>query len=350
MDLEYHERKLDNPYFIEQPELESEPKRGKMTTEVTTYDNITPAQVDLIKSQIAVGATDDELKLFLHVADKSGLDALSKQIYFIKRGGKMTIQTAIDGFRSIADRTGQYCSSDDPIFEEKDGKLTKATVTVGKRVQGVEGKFTATARWDEYYPDKNPFMLKKGGKTMLGKCAEALALRKAFPQQLSGLYTGDEMDQAGDQGIPNNTKNVNPKGGSKQLEKTLTEETPTGGGKEWSDTRRYKNQSICEKAQSELDEAFAFCENKEIHDNVINNLNDIKYEMSEANKEVLVNFAKTYPANRERFQELTLKNAKEWKDSMHQEDWDRLCSYMGELDYFYKVANEEEDDAGDTYV
>ena len=337
MDLEYHERKLDNPYFIEQPELESEPKRGKMTTEVTTYDNITPAQVDLIKSQIAVGATDDELKLFLHVADKSGLDALSKQIYFIKRGGKMTIQTAIDGFRSIADRTGQYCSSDDPIFEEKDGKLTKATVTVGKRVQGVEGKFTATARWDEYYPDKNPFMWDKMPYTMLGKCAEALALRKAFPQQLSGLYTGDEMDQAGDQDIPNNTKNVNPKGGSKQLEETLTEPVVEEPPEEEDSSNRF------EDAQSILDEAFAFCENKEIHDNVINNLNDIKYEMSEANKEVLVNFAKTYPANRERFQELTMKNAKEWKDSMHQEDWDRLCSYMGELDYFYKVANEEEE-------
>ena len=315
-----------------------------MTKEITTYENITPAQVDLIKSQIAVGATDDELKLFLHVADKSGLDALSKQIYFIKRGGKMTIQTAIDGFRSIADRTGQYCSSDDPIFEEKDGKLTKATVTVGKRVQGVEGKFTATARWDEYYPDKNPFMWDKMPYTMLGKCAEALALRKAFPAQLSGLYTGDEMDQAGDQGIPNNTKNINPKGGSKQLEETLTEPDVKEPPVEKDSSKLF------EEAQSELDEAFAFCENKEIHDNVINNLNDIKWEMSEANKEVLVNFAKTYPTNRERFQELTLKNAKEWKDSMHQEDWDRLCSYMGELDYFYKVANEEEDDAGDTYV
>ena len=249
----------------------------------------------------------------------------------------MTIQTAIDGFRSIADRTGQYCSSDDPIFEEKDGKLTKATVTVGKRVQGVEGKFTATARWDEYYPDKNTFMWDKMPYTMLGKCAEALALRKAFPQQLSGLYTGDEMDQAGDQDIPNNTKNVNPKGGSKQLEDTLTKPVVEKPPVEKDSSKLF------EEAQSELDEAFAFCENKEIHDNVINNLNDIKYEMSEANKEVLVNFAKTYPANRERFQELTLKNAKEWKDSMHQEDWDRLCRYMGELDYFYKVANEEEE-------
>ena len=316
-----------------------------MTKEITTYENITPAQVDLIKSQIAVGATDDELKLFLHVADKSGLDALSKQIYFIKRGGKMTIQTAIDGFRAVADRTGQYVGSSDPVFEDNGKIPAKATVTVNKVVGGIVGNFTATARWEEYYPGKSQgFMWDKMPHTMLGKCAEALALRKAFPAQLSGLYTGDEMDQAGDQGIPNNTKNINPKGGSKQLEETLTEPDVKEPPVEKDSSKLF------EEAQSELDEAFAFCENKEIHDNVINNLNDIKYEMSEANKEVLVNFAKTYPANRERFQELTMKNAKEWKDSMHQEDWDRLCSYMGELDYFYKVANEEEDDAGDTYV
>ena len=302
-----------------------------------TYNNITPAQVDLIKSQIAKGATDDELKLFLHVADKSGLDPLSRQIYFIKRSGKMTIQTGIDGFRAVADRTGQYVGSSDPVFEDNGKIPAKATVTVNKVVGGIVGNFTATARWEEYYPGKSQgFMWDKMPHTMLGKCAEALALRKAFPAQLSGLYTGDEMDQAGDQGIPNNTKNINPKGGSKQLEDTLTKSDVKEPPVEKDSSKLF------EEAQSELDEAFAFCENKEIHDNVINNLNDIKYEMSEANKEVLVNFAKTYPANRERFQELTMKNAKEWKDSMHQEDWDRLCSYMGELDYFYKVANDEE--------
>ena len=155
-----------------------------MTKEVIKYENLTPAQVDLIKKVIAVGATDDELKLFLYVADKSGLDPLRKQIYFIKRCGKMTIQTAIDGFRSIADRTGQYSSSDEPIIEEKDGKPIKATVSIGKITQGVIGKFTASARWSEYYPEKsNSFMWDKMPNTMLGKCAEALALRKAFPQQ-----------------------------------------------------------------------------------------------------------------------------------------------------------------------
>ena len=300
-----------------------------------TYNNITPAQVDLIKSQIAVGATDDELKLFLHVADKSGLDPLSRQIYFIKRSGKMTIQTGIDGFRAVADRTGQYVGSSDPVFEENGEIPSKATVTVNKVVGGIVGNFTATARWEEYYPGKSQgFMWDKMPHTMLGKCAEALALRKAFPAQLSGLYTGDEMDQAGDQGIPNNTKNINPKGGSKQLEETLTQpvvEEPT---------EKEDSSNLFEDAQSILDEAFAFCENKEIHDNVINNLNDIKWEMSEANKEVLVNFATTYPANRERFQNIAKEASAIWKKDLNQEDWRRLTDYMGELNAFFDMEVE----------
>ena len=317
-----------------------------MTKEVMTYNNITPAQVDLIKSQIAKGATDDELKLFLHVADKSGLDPLSRQIYFIKRSGKMTIQTGIDGFRAVADRTGQYVGSSDPVFEENGEIPSKATVTVNKVVGGIVGNFTATARWEEYYPGKSQgFMWNKMPHTMLGKCAEALALRKAFPAQLSGLYTDHEMDQANNDNEPNETppkktKEINPKGGSKQLEETLTEEAP----KEYEATDFIKDDNdsskLFEEAQSELDEAFAFCKNKEVHDNVINNLNDIKWEMSEANKEVLVNFATTYPANRERFQNVAKDKAKEWKKSMTSEDYNRLYDYMGELNTFFDMEVE----------
>ena len=311
-----------------------------MTKEVMTYNNITPAQVDLIKSQIAKGATDDELKLFLHVADKSGLDPLSRQIYFIKRSGKMTIQTGIDGFRAVADRTGQYVGSSDPVFEENGEIPSKATVTVNKVVGGIVGNFTATARWEEYYPGKSQgFMWDKMPHTMLGKCAEALALRKAFPAQLSGLYTDNEMDQASNDNEPNETppkktKEINPKGGSKQLEDTLTKpdvEEPT---------EKKDSSNLFEDAQSILDEAFAFCENKEIHDNVINNLNDIKWEMSEANKEVLVNFATTYPANRERFQNIAKEASAIWKKDLNQEDWRRLTDYMGELNAFFDMEVE----------
>jgi phage recombination protein Bet len=164
-------------------------------------------KVDLIKRTVAVGATDDELALFLHQAKKTGLDPLAKQIYFIKRKNwktgedKGTIQTGIDGYRLVAERTGHYAGNDDPIFEMAEGAKNpqKATVTVWKLLSGVRCPFTASARWSEYFPgEKLGFMWLSKPHIMLGKCAEALALRKAFPAELSGVYTFDEMDQAGE--------------------------------------------------------------------------------------------------------------------------------------------------------
>jgi hypothetical protein len=72
----------------------------------------------------------------------------------------------------------------------------EARVTVYRLVQGQRGAFSATARWTEYKPDED-FMWKKMPHVMLAKCAEALALRKAFPKQLAGLYVKEEMEQAG---------------------------------------------------------------------------------------------------------------------------------------------------------
>jgi len=161
------------------------------------------SKVELIKRTIAKGCTNDELDLFLYQARRTGLDPLAKQIHAIKRWNNkenrevMSIQTGIDGFRLIADRTGKYAGSDDPVVDQEP-QPNKATVTVYKMVEGQRCAFTATARWDEYFPgEKQGFMWKKMPCVMLGKCAEALALRKAFPAELSGLYTFDEMAQAG---------------------------------------------------------------------------------------------------------------------------------------------------------
>jgi phage recombination protein Bet len=159
-------------------------------------------KIDLIKRTVAKGATDDELKLFLYTAEKRGLDPLAKQIYFQKRRSKhgeenITIITGIDGYRAIADRTGKYAGNDDPVFDDEENPR-KASVTVYKLIGGVRCAFSATARWDQYYPgDSLGFMWRKMPHLMLGKCAEALALRKAFPDDLSGLYTKEEMEQAG---------------------------------------------------------------------------------------------------------------------------------------------------------
>ena len=172
-----------------------------MSQEITTQQasSYTPNQLALITRTVAVGATRDELAMFLHVCKKSGLDPFMRQIHFVKRGGKATIQVGIDGYRAIADRTGKYAGNDEPEFERsEDGELIKASVTVYKLINGQRYGFSASAYWDEYKPQSGQdFMWTKMPHVMLGKVAEALALRKAFPNDLSGLYTAEEMAQSG---------------------------------------------------------------------------------------------------------------------------------------------------------
>ena len=176
------------------------------TTEVVAQDSKelqgqwSREQVELIKSTVALGATDNELKLFLYTAKRTGLDPLTKQIHFVKRQGRVAIQTGIDGYRAIAERSKTLAGIDDAVYEveSETGKPKKASVTVYRLVDGQRVGFTASARWSEYAPQGNQaFMWNKMPFLMLGKCAEALALRKAFPNDLTGIYTDEEMHQAG---------------------------------------------------------------------------------------------------------------------------------------------------------
>lgn len=176
-------------------------------TQLSKQIMFTDDQVNLIKKQIAPKATDDELKLFLYQAKRTGLDPLTRQIYCIHRKAKdqwgnwtekMTIQTSIDGFRVIAERTGDYGGQEEPEFIEKDGKIVCCKVPVF-RFRG-DQRYKASvgvAYWDEYVPKEGQDqMWRKMPHTMIAKVAEAVALRKAYPQDLSGLYTNDEMQQA----------------------------------------------------------------------------------------------------------------------------------------------------------
>ena len=167
---------------------------------------ITAEQIGLIQRTIAKDATAEELQLFFYDCKRRGVHPLDKLIHFTKRGGKYTPITSIDFMRTRAADTGEYAGSDDAEFvwppnvkaenNNFDTAPLAARVTVWRLVQGTRCAFTATARWSEYKPDANDFMWRKMPHTMLGKCAEALALRKAFPQQLHGLYAREEMDQA----------------------------------------------------------------------------------------------------------------------------------------------------------
>jgi phage recombination protein Bet len=171
-------------------------------TESTAVTVFKPDELALITSTVAKDATKEELAMFLYVAAKRGLNPLARQIHFVKRGNSGTIQTGIDGFRLIAQRTGQYAPSGKPTqFEvSKTGNLISATVYGNKIMNGTAFEFSATAYYDEYCP-KMPNgqvfpMWQKMPRTMLEKCAESKLLRKGFPEELSGLYSDEEMHQA----------------------------------------------------------------------------------------------------------------------------------------------------------
>jgi phage recombination protein Bet len=167
-------------------------------------------ELQIIKDVIARGASDTELKMFVQMAQKLGLDPLSKQIHCVKRraklpngewGDAMTIVVGIDGYRLVAERTGRYCPGKAPTYEyDGNGRVTSATAYVLKLAGGAWHEVSAVAFWEEYAQlnkDGQPTaMWSKMPRLMLAKCAEALALRRAFPAELSGVYTDDEMQQA----------------------------------------------------------------------------------------------------------------------------------------------------------
>jgi phage recombination protein Bet len=161
----------------------------------------TPEQTQLISTTIAPGCSGDELRLFAYACQRTGLDPFSKQIYAIKRGGKMTIQAGIDGLRSIAERTGQldgsetfWCGDDGQWQDVWLGSKPPAAAKTIIHRKGASHPFVGVARFADYNAGQG--LWTKMPAAMIAKCSEALALRKAFPADLSGVYSTDEMQQA----------------------------------------------------------------------------------------------------------------------------------------------------------
>lgn len=181
-----------------------------MNNQVQLFDS---GKVEIIKNMYFKGLTHDDLEIFLHACKRTQLDPFMRQIYAVKRKNyktnqeEMTIQTGIDGYRLIAERTGRYAPGREPTYTYTvEGRILSSTAYVKKMTDdGTWHEVAATAYFDEYCQKTKEYQGKpsqptqfwlKMGHLMLGKCAEALALRKAFPADLSGIYTKEEMDQA----------------------------------------------------------------------------------------------------------------------------------------------------------
>lgn len=173
-------------------------------------------QLQLIKDIYAKGASDAEFRLFVEVSKYQKLDIFKKQIYLMKfwdtdKGGwGFQPVTGIDGYRTKAEDTGLYGGQLGPFWCGEDGvwkdvwtsNRPPAAAKVGIIRTDWQEPCWAVARYASYVQTKKDGtptkMWDKMPDNQLAKCAESLGLRKAFPQQVSGLYTDIEMEQAGE--------------------------------------------------------------------------------------------------------------------------------------------------------
>jgi phage recombination protein Bet len=173
-----------------------------MQQSLMTRQQFNDEQLKLIHSVVARGTSMEQFKFFIEVCKHYGLNPIARQIYAVVRKEQLTIQTSIDGFRLMAERTGKYAGQIGPEWCGKDGvwrdvwleDAPPAASRVGIIRRDFDKPVWGVARYSSYVQG-SPLWTKMPD-TMLAKCAESLAFRKAFPAEMSGIYTHEEMAQA----------------------------------------------------------------------------------------------------------------------------------------------------------
>jgi phage recombination protein Bet len=192
-------------------------KPDQLTTQ-GHWTNLDAERKALLRDTVCRGATDAEFELAVAQVNRLMLDPFTGQIFFIKRFDRqlgretMAIQVSIDGLRLIADRSKQYMGQTEPQWCGPDGKWVDvwtsdsppAAARAGVYRKGFEQPIYAVARYQSYVQRKRNgspnATWDKMPEVMLHKCAEALALRKGFPNELSGIYSTDDGGAADDNG------------------------------------------------------------------------------------------------------------------------------------------------------
>jgi phage recombination protein Bet len=184
-----------------------------------TRDFFTDKEKQIITDLHLKQFTKEEREFFFVLCERTKLDPITKQIYATSRSDhgktKLVPVTSIEGLRVIAERTGEYRGQTAPQWCGEDGvwkdvwtsKGYPFAARIGVHRNGFVEPVYGIARFNAYAAfskkdDKwvlNQFWAKLFD-WMLAKCAEAQALRKAFPQQLCGLLIEEEVISFDDDG------------------------------------------------------------------------------------------------------------------------------------------------------
>ena len=197
---------------------------------MTALVNWSDKQLDLIRRTVAKDADADEFRHFIHICQHTGLDPLKRQAYcFVfhrddPKKRQMVPVVAINGFRAIAARTGNYRPDNRAPRIEYDESLksdtnplgiVRAEVSVFQFSHGQWFEVVGEANWEEYAPivdewngrgderrktgrrilDPRKDAWSRMPRVMIAKCAEAQALRRAWPDSFSAIYEESEVDR-----------------------------------------------------------------------------------------------------------------------------------------------------------
>lgn len=228
------------------------------------------ATIETVKRTVFPGSSDDELRIYLYKCLIFGVHPLSGMLIPVKYKDKLSFTTTIDCFRSKAQESGEYDGQDDvevlgkDSFEYEGNTIhhpVECKVSVFRK--NISRPFVGTARWEEFYPgDSRGMMWRKMPLTMLAKCAEAQAIRKAFPDKLNRIYAVEEMEQAADDmgRVTASKRNDNvPLPQLTSGSSATSDETPD------EDTRK-KNKWISKKQETRL---YAICKSKGVDANTL---------------------------------------------------------------------------------
>ena len=278
----------------------------------------------LLEGDLSKLTEDQRSNYYQMVCETTGLNPLTQPFQYIVLNGKLkmyALKGATDQLRRIYDISCEVKTTE---------KIEDLLVITVKATNNNTGRVDEDMGFAKIAGLKGEML----GNAMLKATTKA---KRRVTLSMCGLGMLDEDEIAS---IPDDTGSgkgkkefvSNPTAKSEVLKESLTEvlDIPKTITKDSSD-------KAYEEAESQLDEAFAFCKDQDVHDRIINHLNDAKYDETREINEVLTEFAEQHKENQKTFQTIAKENNQKWQQEMQKDAYGQLYTWMGTLDSYFKT-------------